>query len=174
MRRVVSPWPKKWCWFHLPGRGLCLPSSLPHLLSTSRFMARLKTPGSRGRSTGRDSWWRMLYNERTAWFCQFMLIRAKETCVEWFQMVWDQIGRENKVGSSQTGWYGPLKQRFQIQCICSRGGERSNSLPVGGQKSGPKGGPRYMWLKGQDFHGTLQRDVTGTVAVMSSRGLGYL
>lgn len=32
-----------------------------------------------------------------------MLIRAKEMCVEWFQMVWDQIGRENKVGSSQTG-----------------------------------------------------------------------
>lgn len=92
-------------------------------------MARLKTPGSRGWSTGRDSWWSMMYSERTAWFCQFILIRAKETCVEWFQMVWDQIGRKNKVGSSQTGWYGPLKQRFQIQCICSRGRECSNSLP---------------------------------------------
>lgn len=129
MRRVVSPWPKKRCWFHLPGKGLCLPSSTSPFSAHPDLWPDSKPQAPRGWSPGRDSWWSMMYNERTAWFCQFMLIRIKETRVEWFQMVWDQIGRKNKVGSSQTDWHGPLKQRFQIQCVCSRGRECSNSLP---------------------------------------------
>ena len=62
---------------------------------------------------------------------------------------------------AKSSWIEPnlliwaTKQRFQHQLVLSRGWKKSNSLPVGGQKSGPKSGPHYPWLKCQDFRSTL-------------------